>query len=461
MDYFCDKDKVLSVTAKCHKAIFQPRLLGINQHSMGSILVFSPQQSPRLDYILDTCLRQIGGLHWQQTADRDAFLQAQGLRINASSEPLAGLPWLPSGFLLLECDTPSYGSPEVRWFEGLPTAFEHDLPADLPFFLWDWLFYLISRYEEYGFFTPDAHGRFSAAQSLAQRANFLHLPVVDLWVQRLFLVIQKYYPTFQQPHRDYRITPTFDIDYAYSFLGKGFVRQTGAFLRHLFRADFSTLRQQVAVWLRLQRDPYDTFDFLEEWQARTGAQPIFFWLVGNYGEYDKNCSFYYKPFQQLVKTIAQRCEIGWHPSYQSNSALAIARLERDRLSDLLQKPILRSRQHFLRLNFPETYRRLIQLGIREEHSMGYADATGFRASTSTPFYWFDLDKNEATDLRIVPFVWMDVTLHTYLKLSPEEAYSDIHRLREQIRAVGGEVTYIWHNNSLSEQGSWKGWRGLL
>ena len=66
-----------------------------------------------------------------------------------------------------------------------------------------------------------------------------------------------------------------------------------------------------------------------------------------------------------------------------------------------------SRQHFIRFTLPDTYRQLINAGIKEEFSMGYGSVNGFRASVALPFYWFDLEKNEATSLLVYLFCFMD------------------------------------------------------
>lgn len=119
-----------------------------------------------------------------------------------------------------------------------------------------------------------------------------------------------------------------------------------------------------------------------------------------------------------------------------------------------------SRQHFLKLRFPETYRRLLAVGIREDWTMGYAEETGFRASIATPFRWFDVEKNEETPLIIHPFQAMDVTLKQYLQLTPEAATERLRTLIHTTQQVGGTFTTLWHNDNLAEIDDWKGWRAV-
>ncbi len=131
------------------------------------------------------------------------------------------------------------------------------------------------------------------------------------------------------------------------------------------------------------------------------------------------------------------------------------------MAKVAQIPIKISRQHYLKLEFPTTYQRLLQIGIEADYTMGYAEQVGFRASIATPFFWFDLSKNEATRLRVFPFQVMDITLKNYLQLQPEEAIALTRELFEATKSVNGHFISLWHNNSLCEQEGWQGWRKVM
>ena len=78
-----------------------------------------------------------------------------------------------------------------------------------------------------------------------------------------------------------------------------------------------------------------------------------------------------------------------------------------------------------------------------------------------PFRFYDLMDECETQLLIHPFILMDVTLRQYLGLNPGEAIIRINRLVEKVKAVNGIFTSLWHNESLSEQGVWRGWRRVF
>ena len=113
------------------------------------------------------------------------------------------------------------------------------------------------------------------------------------------------------------------------------------------------------------------------------------------------------------------------------------------------------------LRFPETYQKLNSLGIQEDHSLGYAQMPGFRASIASPYPWYDLTLERPTTLKVVPFTVMDATLNMYQKISPSEAVSQVKGLIEECKEVGGQFITLWHNESLSEKWKWEGWSNVL
>jgi len=134
--------------------------------------------------------------------------------------------------------------------------------------------------------------------------------------------------------------------------------------------------------------------------------------------------------------------------------------EKLRLENILNRPILKSRQHYLRIDMPDTYQNKVNLEIQEDYSMGYASQYGFRASTCSPFYFYDLDYEIQTPLKIFPFAVMDGTLRDYLQLSNKRAYEVIVKLANEVKKVDGTFITIFHNETLSNRGRWRRWKKL-
>ena len=135
--------------------------------------------------------------------------------------------------------------------------------------------------------------------------------------------------------------------------------------------------------------------------------------------------------------------------------------EINRLEEIVDKRIFCSRQHFLFLKIPFTYQTLIGQEITDDFTMGFADIVGFRMGTSRPTKWFDLSKNCITELTIHPFAFMDGTLNEYLKLKPDDAKQKISALFSEVKNYGGEFSFIWHNETIGDYRTWKGWKAVF
>ena len=127
------------------------------------------------------------------------------------------------------------------------------------------------------------------------------------------------------------------------------------------------------------------------------------------------------------------------------------------MEDIVNFPVTKTRQHYLRIELPETYQYLVDLEFKEDYTMGYAQHYGFRAGTCTPFYFYDLDFEIQTPLKIMPFAVMDGTLKDYLNLSTKRSFDVIYKLADEVKKVNGTFITVFHNESVSGYGRWKGW----
>jgi hypothetical protein len=272
--------------------------------------------------------------------------------------------------------------------------------------------------------------------------------------------IQEKYPEFQFPVKKFKFISTIDIDNAWAIKNKGFYRSTASILKAAIKLNFKEIKQRKAVLAEKDKDPYDTYDYIDSILKKNSDKVKFFFLLGNYGKYDKNISHRNDSYRTLIKKIASKYDIGIHPSYRTGEKNGTKKTikELKRLQKITGIQITKSRQHFLRLKFPDTYRQLLNAGIIEDYTMGYADQNGFRAGICTPFNFYDLENESTTNLVILPFQVMDVTLKDYLKLSPEEAMKEVENLMLEVKNVNGTFVSIWHNETVTDSGLWKEYR---
>ncbi len=417
---------------------------------MHSLILYSQSNSSRQTFVFDFIFRQIAGLHYEIVHSKEVFASRQGFKIAYTEEFMASdLHIVPHG-LLLQCDIKPQTITRSSW-RGLPVFFAN-AGADIPFDLFSAAFYLLSRYEEYLPYTPDPFQRFPHTASLAFREGFLQLPIIDLWLCELKNVLLQKCPALPIKSNSFRLIPTYDIDIAYSYTGKGLIRNSGGALKDLVRGDLQAIRQRRQVLQRNQTDPYDCYDFLDALHERYHLPAVYFLLAGENGPLDKNIPFEAPVMQQLFARLAKRYTVGIHPSYGSHNSPEILREEISKI------PGGQSRQHYIRFSLPATYRQLIEAGITDDWSMGYGSINGFRAGTSFSFQWFDVEKDTQTDLRIHPFCFMECNSFFEQKNTAAEALAELKHYLAQVHKVGGELVTIWHNFALGSDPVWKGWR---
>ena len=196
-------------------------------------------------------------------------------------------------------------------------------------------------------------------------------------------------------------------------------------------------------------------------QEKYDLETIYFFLVSDYGVNDKPVPFYNQEYQSLIKHLADYAKVGIHPGFNSNQNPDRLKTEKKRLESIIHRSVEKSRQHFLILHLPHTYQKLVENDITEDYSMGYAAHTGFRAGTCTPYRFYDLDLETPTELIVYPFALMEATLKYYMKLKPEESKQHISEIIQKVKAVNGTFIGLWHNETLSDQDIWKGWRDVF
>lgn len=421
------------------------------------LLIYTPAVNNRINYIFKLILSRILGIEFMMTTQFEEWLAHNGPKFCYCQEYEGDELFFAQVPLLLNTGAKKIPIEPVM-FEGIKAFFPVTSSTSVfPFDPFAASFYLVSRYEEYLPFIRDMHGRFPASESLAMRYDVLQKPIVNIWASRIAMVLQQRYPELKFRKRRFNMLQTIDIDAAFAIRNKGFVRIMGGLILSLYSRDKENFRKRVRVLLKMENDPFDSFDFQLKIQQQYNFRAIYFVLMANYDKYDKNIPFQNKSFRDIVKLLADYADVGIHTSYASNDNPELLKIEVQRLSELLNREIHRSRQHFLRLEIPATYRNLLSLDIYNDYSMGFASQPGFRAGICDSFPFYDLDIEVETPLMIHPFMIMEGTLADYLKLTPEESFNYIRQLIDEVKAVDGTFISLWHNETLGGQGRWVGW----
>ncbi|AOW21774.1 polysaccharide deacetylase family protein [Urechidicola croceus] len=423
------------------------------------LLVYTHKITPRLTYVFKQFFLRILQIPVSFTTVVDEFVAHNGPKITYSKVPLGSEFFIRSHDLLFEQGVNDVDVTMSNW-DDVPCFFSIGKNSTIPFDIFAASFYLLSRYEEYLPFVQDKNERFPATESLAYKFGFLDKPLVDIWAFKFLDLLKEKFPNYEYKTREFNFISTIDVDNVFAYKQKGFLRNFGGFVKDFFSFRIDAFIERFMVLIGLRKDPYDTFDVILDLSKKHKIKTIVFFLIGDYTTYDTNVSSTNSVYRSLIKSIGDYVDVGLHPSYFTMKNADKLKKEKQRLELIINTPVEKSRQHFLRLKLPDTYRNLIDLDIAEDHSMGYARHYGFRASTCTPFYFYDLDFEIQTPLKVYSFAVMDTTLNDYLNYVPAVAKSKINQLKDEVKRVNGTFITLFHNETLSNNLRWKGWKNV-
>jgi hypothetical protein len=390
------------------------------------------------------------GLEVVSTFDLDEFKNATLPKINYSDVKLENCLNIKPHSILFDVGIKDYPI-EVNNHQHFFKIFFKNSTTQIPFDLFAASFWLLSRYEEYLPFKTDKHNRFNYRSSLAYQYDFIQTPLINLWLKELQLCLAEFYPLLEFKEHSYSFISTVDIDNAYKFKHKGFVRALAGYVTDVFSKNLSRFNDRLKVIFGQKKDPFDCYDFLIDTHKKLNINAIYFFLLGDYGPNDKNQSATNLPFQSLIKSMADYSVVGIHPSYASTNKLKQLKIEISRLANIIHKPITSSRQHFSMLKFPQTYLELLQAGIEQDYSMGYTNLNGFRASFCFPYKWYNIENEMLTPLTINPFCIAENTLTYYSEKENKSLNELVLPLINEVKKYNGQLISIFHNDTFNEK----------
>ncbi len=423
------------------------------------LLIYTHKITPRVRYIFKHIITRVLQIPISFTNKVEEFVAHNGPKFSYTKVALGKEFFIKSHDLLFQQGIRDVEIHIQKW-KGVPCFFLQGEKSNIPFDIFSASFYLITRYEEYLPHIKDKHGRFEAAESIAFKYSFLEKPLIDIWSYMFLDELKQRFPEYEYSSRKYSFISTIDVDNAFAYKHKSFVRTVGGFLKDTYQLKIFNLWDRFSIRFNIKKDPFDTFQKILDLKKQHDIRTLFFFLIADYTTFDTNVSASKTKFKLLIKNMVDYARVGLHPSYYTMNNLTMLKKEKERLENITNMPIKRSRQHYLRFSLPDTYQKLIDLEIEEDYSMGYASHAGFRASTCTPFYFYDIDFEIQTPLKVFPFAVMDTTLNDYMKLTPKQALGKIRDLKNEVKRVNGVFITLFHNESLSGYQRWRGWSRL-
>ena len=98
------------------------------------------------------------------------------------------------------------------------------------------------------------------------------------------------------------------------------------------------------------------------------------------------------------------------------------------------------------VNLPDGYRNLLELEIKKDMSLAYHDEIGYRASTCTPFLFYDLDFEIKTPLIIHPIA---ATTSALRKQSDTQIRETVDNMMHTAEKLNGVFSILFSNHDFS------------
>lgn len=320
-------------------------------------------------------------------------------------------------------------------------------------------YFLITRYEEcVNRENRGIYGNFAGRESLPYKAGFLMRPIVDEYGKLLRSLLRELGFSVEEPSVGYEhVYLTHDVDQIWQW--DNLYRAFRTFIKRCLLGKKNILESFKSCYNYEKYDSIYTFPWIAELDQnvvkrmeKDNCTSLYFLKAGGTSIYD---NLYYKKIAQTKKLISFLKEkgavIGLHASFSAGENPQKIMEEKKKLEEILGEEIKCNRNHYLCSRNPEDMRFLIDAGITDDFTMGYADVAGFRLGTCRAVKWIDPLLKKITSLTLHPLTVMECTLDSkeYMNLSEEEAYQVICKLLDIIKKFHGEVVLLWHNSAVA------------
>ena len=409
------------------------------------LLIYTHKITPRVTYISRQLFTQILGVEIRHTTSVEEFIKHKGPKITYTRQPLQNEFFIQSTDLLFQQGIEEIDIQMATWGD-LPCFFTSNARSNIPFDILAASFYLLSRYEEYLPHVRDLHGRFPPAESLAFQQNFLRIPLVDLWANKLLEQLRERFPEILTDRKPYRFTPIIDVTTSHCYAHRGLFRGMAGLLLDLSHLRLKRIWERLRVSFNPALDPYDNFEQLISLEQQFKVRTMFFFQFAEYSTYDKNVSPNNNAFKYLIKSVADYCIVSLAVSYSAAAEPETLKDERKRLSAVIHRPVASARMRYNRVEIPNTYRNLVDAEFSRDFSMGYTHEIGFRASTCSPFFFYDIALETQQPIKICPFAFHDYALTRYS--TEESLWSDLDAVFECVKSVKGRLIPVFSNELL-------------
>jgi hypothetical protein len=321
---------------------------------------------------------------------------------------------------------------------------------------YDFISYLIwtlNRIEEYGNKSNDKHNRFELSKSHLKISQLYLRPIIDEWFSFLYnLLVSK---GFECKISEFNFSVSHDVDDISRYESVPYLTFLPRILIDLIKRPKQLYSYFTNRKMFLENENSNTFDWLMQTSNFFGIRSKFYFIP-------LNSSFVYDyryTYSEYVKNIMRRIfenghEIGIHYSYNSSVKKQIKKewffLQALCNSNQLSK-VLGGRMHYLRFDFIETLRQLVEVGQSYDNTITFFETGGFRCGTCIKYKPFDIFKLKVMPIYIKPLIVMEGSVLSYMGLSIANgtSFEYIKKIIDSCYEVRGNFSLLWHNSDLN------------
>ena len=143
-------------------------------------------------------------------------------------------------------------------------------------------------------------------------------------------------------------------------------------------------------------------------------------------------------------------DVGLHGSFWSAYNAAALTVERDAVELAAGRPVVTTRQHYLRWDPRRTPAAQQEAGLRADSTLGFNRNVGYRAGTSLPHFLFDPERRRSCTVLEIPLIVQESPLQARnaLELDRSMAKGVLEHVFAAAAQVEGLVTLLFHPHSL-------------
>ncbi len=315
-------------------------------------------------------------------------------------------------------------------------------------------FFMLTRWEEHVNKNRDKHNRFPAIESLAFKNNFLDRPIVNEYLEMTKKMILKLDNSILFKKYTYKLILTHDVDSPkkYRNLIEN-IRELAVdiIIQKSIISALKSFKRQIKVFLGIEKDPFDTFDYFMDISEKLGVKSHFFFMGRGTSKYDNM----YKSSDQCIKNLIDKIKkrehfIGIHPTYNAFNDFKQFSEEKKELEQNLETQITFGREHYLRFEVPTTWQIWEDNNMIWDSSCTYADREGFRCGVCYEYSVFNILTRKKLNLKEKPLIVMEGSFVTYQPgIIAKDMEIKIKYLIEKVKQYDGEFVFLWHNSSFN------------